>query len=97
MAVRQQSASTTRVKKPRIQVVVSEPLNDKLEALAKEKGDSVSATARWILERYFENPSSRPAEGTYELKKAKPELTDDAEKVMKFVELMKLAKESGLL
>ncbi len=96
MAVRQESAAGTgRVKRPRIQVVISEPLNDKIEELSKERGESVSATARWILERHFENPSSRPAEGTYELKKEEPD--NDAAKMVKLLELMKSAKAAGLI
>lgn len=95
MAVRQESAAGTgRIKRPRIQVVISEPINDQIEALAKERGESVSATARWILERHFENPSSRPT-GNYVLKKE--ERTDDAEKMMKLVQMMKMAKEAGII
>ena len=94
MAVRQESAASTgRVKRPRIQVVISEPTNDKIEALAKERGESVSATARWIIERHFENPSSRP-EGEHTLQKDE---TGEAEKMMKLMQMMKLAKEAGVI
>ena len=95
MAVRQESAAGTgRVRRPRIQVVISEPTNDKIEALAKERGESVSACARWIIERHFENPSSRPT-GDHTLKKE--ESTDDAEKMLKLMEMMKLAKQAGII
>ena len=97
MAVRQESASGNgKLKKPRIQVVLPERLNGQVEELAKQRGESVSATTRWIIERHFENPSSRP-EGNYELKKE--ELTEDAE-FMKFAKMFKAFKamnEAGVI
>ena len=84
------------MKRPRLQVVVSEPLVEKIEALGKERGSSVSATCAWIIERYFdENPSSRPAEGTYELKKGEQK-SDDAD-YAKYMTLFRAAKDSGII
>lgn len=104
MAVRQASATTGKPKRPRIQAIVSERLLAKIEAYAKKNGWSVSRTVEEICSAYLDgwnpeqdtnpNPSSRPAEGTYELKKTEP---DEAEKLMKLMQMMKLAKESGLL
>ena len=89
MAVRQESASGTgRVKRPRIQVVISEPINDQIEALAKERGESVSATARWILERHFDK-----AEAITQ----RVETDSDPEKFTKLLKMMQLAKEAGVL
>ena len=34
---------------------MSEPVVEKIEELAKERGMSVSATCSWILEKYFDN------------------------------------------
>ena len=70
------------------EAVLPEPLNERVEELATERGESVSATTRWIIERHFENPFSCPR-GNCELEKE--ESADDTEK------MMKLAKESGLL
>ena len=102
MAVRQASATTGKPKRPRIQAIVSERLLVKIEAYAKKNGWSVSRCVEEICSAYLDgwnpkdetNPSSRPAEGTYELKKTEP---DEAEKLMKLMQMMKLAKESGLL
>ena len=76
MAVRQASASTGKPKRPRIQAIVSERLLEKIEAYAKKNGWSVSRTVEEICSAYLDgwqpkddNPSSRPAEGTYQLKK----------------------------
>ena len=56
----------------------------------------MSATCAWIIERYFdENPSSRPVEGTYELKKGEKK-SDDAD-YAKLMTLFKAAKDSGII
>lgn len=105
MAVRQQSASTTRVKRPRLQVIVSERTVAEVEALAKERGTSVSATASWILDEYFRNnPIQSQTKRdkadddawlkSSDLQKEKDE--PDMDEVLKMFKLMKMAKESGL-
>ncbi len=106
MATRQQSASSTRVKRPRLQVVVSEPIVAQIEELAKERGASVSATCSWILEKYFDaNPiqhqTARDKQDddawlkASDLQSAKDD--PDMGEVMKLFKLIKMAKESGLM
>ena len=87
VATRQQSASSDRIKRPRIQVVTTEPVVEQIEALAKQRGMSVSATAAWILERYFDQPDT-----TGETV-AKPDRTDYTE----MMRVIKAMKDSGLL
>ena len=43
------------------------------------------------------SPSSRPEEGTYQLKKSEAEPTDEAEKMMKLMQMMKMVKEAGII
>ena len=110
MAVRQESAAGTgRIKRPRLQIVVSEPIVEKVEALAKERGTSVSAACAWILERHFEEAPSRSPKGKFTdyyedlmaKKKVETESVDDEgadlEKMLKLMQMMKRAKEAGLL
>lgn len=109
MAVRQESAAGTgRIKRPRLQIVVSEPIVEKVEALAKERGTSVSATCAWILERHFEQAPSPSPRGKFTdyyedlvaKKKAEAESVDDdeadLEKMMKLMQMMKMAKKAGI-
>lgn len=56
MAIRQQSASSTRIKRPRIQVVISEEVNSLLEDYAREKGRSISSAAGRIIEDFLFAP-----------------------------------------
>lgn len=105
VATRQQSASTTRIKRPRLQVVVSEPIVAQIEELAKERGTSVSATCSWILEKYFEaNPiqhqttrDKQDDEAWLKVPELQNEKNPDFEEVAKMFKMMKLAKEAGIL
>jgi hypothetical protein len=85
MATRQQSASSDRIKRPRLQVVTTEPVVKKIEQLAAQRGSSVSSTAAWILEQYFLGDSGE--------KPPQPERTDYTE----MMRVIKAMKESGLL
>ncbi|QNI58943.1 ribbon-helix-helix / copG family protein [Synechococcus sp. BIOS-U3-1] len=63
MAVRQKSASTSNIKKPRIQVVLREEICQLLEEHADERGQSVSSFAARIIEDYFDEGMSRQTSG----------------------------------
>ena len=82
-------------------MIVSERVVAEIEELSKERGTSVSATCSWIVEQYLYernkqgNPSSRPEEGTYELKKGEPK-PDDTD-YAKLMTLFKAAKDSGII
>lgn len=96
MAVRQGSASNpTRVKRPRLQVVVSERTNTEVEALAKERGTSVSATAAWIIDEYFRLNPVQTGDPT-PAPPAAEEWKMDGE-MMKMVKVLKAAKEAGVI
>ena len=89
MAVTDQTPTTSKARRPRLQVIVSERTVAEVQALAEKRGTSVSACAAWIIDEYFRlNPVQ-----TGESPKESPE---DGE-MMKMLKLMKLAKESGLL
>lgn len=105
MATRQQSRTSTRVRKPRIQCVLSEPLCAQLEELAKERGTSVSACCAWIVEQHFQRhpieyqtardkADDQAWANSPDLQKEKGE--PDMDEVLKMFKLMKMAKESGL-
>ena len=102
MAVRQESAAGTgRIKRPRLQIVVSEPTVAKVEALAKERGMSVSATCAWILDRHFEQQENL-ATGKGQISDASAEqitnhVQSSDEAMQKFQLMMKMAREAGIL
>ena len=102
VAVRQESAAGTgRIKRPRLQIVVSEPTVEKVEALAKERGMSVSATCAWILERHFEQKEAM-ATGQAPISDATPQqvfraVQGNDDSYQKFVKVLQLAKEAGVL
>jgi len=106
LATRQASATTGRIKKPRLQVCISEPLCEQVSALAAERGSSVSATCAWIIERHFEaNPVEYRSErdrlddeawkhpDNTELNNDSPDLGE----MQKMFELFKAAKAAGVL
>ena len=93
MAVRQKSDSKTGViKKPRVQVVMSEPLLVKLEAFAAEEGWSVSKSSEFIIRQFFEMRGALNSRGAQPLTPA-----EDPAKHDKLLKLIELGKAAGIL
>lgn len=93
MAVRQKSDSKTgTIKKPRIQVVVSEPLLAKLEAFAAEEGWSVSKSSEFIIRQFFETRGAMDSAGAKHLAPV-----DEPGQHQKLLQLIELGKAAGLL
>lgn len=106
MAVRQKSDSKTgNIKKPRVQVVMSEGLLAQLEEFAEKESWSVSKSCEFIIRQYFnDNPihhqnqhdkaNDPPSDAWVP---ADSDDTPDLAQMQKLFQIMKMAKEAGVL
>ena len=94
VAVRQKSDSKSgKLKKPRVQCILTEPQLAKLEAFAEEEGLSVSAAAAHCIREFFAGREAVASTGSEPLG---PFSTDDG-KMAKLVELLKAGKAAGII